>query len=579
MTYRLEILDTFGRRIASFDDVPLVEAVRRSPDQRDSVRGILSARFGNLSPGYRIKVFVEGRLFCDVRVTEVVPRWSDTRKLILDRYVRFHEAVEFLAESETAAGNSIVSRAYANQSISAIVKDAINRALGSIHYTVAHSAYPQGAEREYLKFLARKTPENELQIGGIATGQWVGGVRVDTSAAYAKDGDTIAGIVVDGAAWPDLRMLMIDCEESSRNSHAITRHPEVADWTNAQYDASGYKLRADAATASLQSLIDTHGIDYIELNPHKNALGEYDDRVDAFGRYIGMVYGNGQCFNAAQVELGHADVYLYQDGLYHDPDMALKDFYSYRGTSADSIEDAPTALIALDTSVGILEALTALAYAAGGYVWSVDEEMAVQFYKAVRPARVWYFDPVRIGVAYGANRTELANAIYFDGNPVSGAVSKTYARGESIDEYGFAARSLEYFGISREEDADKLAAGLLDDLSYPERVGSVEFFHGNAEVAAGDLIEVRGGPLQRSDRELEHEFGGRFAGKLIARVREVVHRFSGAHVSTRVELTSPLRSVAAPLSFMVRSQPIGSAVFQFRLDDAGVALDGVHHLD
>ena len=579
MTYRLEIYDTYGRRVAAFSEVPLVEAVRRGPDGRDRVRGILPGRVTNLGHSYRIKVYVDERLFCDVPVTEVVPQWSDTRKLILDQYVRFHEVIEFLAEGDIAPGNATVSRAYANQTIGAIVRDAINSALGPIHYTVSHTAYPQGAEREYLKFLARKTPENELEIGGIAAGQWVGGARVDTSGAYAKDGDTISGLVVDGAAWPDLRFLMIDCEESSRNSHAIGRHPEVADWTNAQYDASGYKLAADAATDALQSLIDTHGIDYIELNPHKNTLGEYDDRVDIYDRYIALVFGGGQCFNAAQVELGHADVYLYQNGRYHDPDMALKEFYSYMGAFENSVEDAGTSLIAFDTSVGVLELLTALAYAAGGYVWSVDEALAVRFYKAVRPARVWFFDPIRMGVTLGSSREGLANAIYFDGNPISGSVSKTYARGESIDEYGFEGRGLEHFGISREEDADKLVAGLLDDVPYPENRGEVIFFHGLADVAVGDLVELRGGPLRRIDRALENEWGARFTDRLIARVREVAHRFSGAHVLTRVELTSPLRSVVSPLNFMVRSQPSGSQVFQFRLDVAGVGLDGVHHLD
>lgn len=579
MNYRLEIFDTFGRRVYSFDEAPLVEAVRSGPDQRDSVRGMLPAAVRDLGPGYRMKVFVEGRLFCEVPVTEVRPQWGDTRRLILDRYVRFHEVIEFLAEGEPSRGNANVSRAYALENVGAIVKDAINRALGPIHYTVAHAAYPDGAEREYVKFLARKMPENELEVGGIASGQWVGGARVDTSGAYAKDGDTIAGLVVDGAAWPDLRMLMIDCEESSRNHHAIGRHPEVADWTNARYAASGYKLRADAATASLQALINAHGIDYIELNPHIDPSGAFDDRVDGYGRYIGMVYGGGQCFNAAQVELGHADVYLYQDGRFHDPAMALKDFYSYNSAHADSIEDAPAALIAYDTAGGLFEMLTALAYAAGGYLWSVDESLAVRFYRAERPARVWFFDPVLMSAAYGAGRAGMANAIYFDGNPLSGTVSKTYARGESIEEYGFQGKSLKHFGVSREEDADKLIAGLLDDLAYPERMGRIEFFDGNAEVAVGDLIELRDGPVHRLDRELKGEWGGRFAGTSVARVREVAHRFSGAHVSTRIELTSPLRNVAAPLGFMTRGQPGGSALFQFRLDDAGVGLDGVHHLD
>src|SRR5262249_20144063 len=141
-------------------------------------------------------------------------------------------------------------------------------------------------------------------------------------------------------------------------------------WTNDQYAASGFKQRAAASKASLQLLIDAHGIDYIELNPHRNSAGEYDDRVDVYGRYVGLVFGDGQCFNAAQVELGHADVYLYQDGRYHDPAMALKDFYSYGVANLDSIEEVGASLIAYDASAGLLEAFTTLAYAARGYVWS-----------------------------------------------------------------------------------------------------------------------------------------------------------------------------------------------------------------
>ena len=39
----------------------------------DSARGILPVHVTNLSQGYRIKVYVEERLFCDVPVTEVLP--------------------------------------------------------------------------------------------------------------------------------------------------------------------------------------------------------------------------------------------------------------------------------------------------------------------------------------------------------------------------------------------------------------------------------------------------------------------------------------------------------------------------
>ncbi|MDZ4861561.1 MAG: hypothetical protein SGI88_21520 [Candidatus Hydrogenedentes bacterium] len=579
MNYRIDIHDTDGLRIASFDEVPLVETLRRGPDHADIVRGILPVGLSDLSEGYRVRVFVDEELFCDAPITEVVPQWSDSRKLILDQYVQFQKVIEFLAERENAPGNTKVSRGYSGAAISEIVKDLLNNALGPIHYTVAHNAYPDGAEREYLKFLSRKSPENELELSGIANGQWVGGARVDATAAFAKDGDTIAGLIVDGEPWPDVRMLMIDCEETSRNAHAIDRHPEVADWTDAKYDASGYKLRADAAKISLQALFDTHGIDYIELNPHRDFTGAFDGRIDDLGRYVGMVYGGGRCFNAAQVELGHADVYLFEDGQNHEASMALKEFYSYSGAHPDSIEDAPTALIAYDTAGGVLEEITALAYAAGGYVWSVDPHLALRFYNAQRPARVWFHDPVRMGVAFGSTSDGLANAVYFAGNPVSGAVSKTYARSESIAEYGIEDQALEHFGISREEDADKLVAGLLDDIAYPTRIVEITFFHGEAEARVGDLVEVRGAPLRRLERELASEWGGRFSGALVARVKEVAHRFSGNHVSTRVRLTSPMRSVDSPLAFMVRTQPSGSAVYQFRLDDDGVGLDGVHHLD
>lgn len=579
VTYRIDIIDLAGRHAAQLDRVPLLEAVRRSPDRSDRVAGMLPPELAALGPGYRLRVFVDDRLFCEAPVVEVAPRWSDTRKLILDRYVRFHELLEVLAETEPARGNVRVSRAFTEQAIGTIVRDLLNEALGPVHYTVAHDAFPDGAQREYAKFIARKSSANELSVGGITSGQWVGGARINAAGAYAKDGDTVAGLVVDGVAWPDLRLMMIDAEETSRNAHAIARHPEVADWSDAQYNASIYKLRADAAKQSLEMLLVTQGIDYIELNPHRDASGAFDDRVDAFGRYIGVAYGGGLCFNAAQVELGHADVYLYEDGRYHDPAMALKEFYSYTAAHTDSVEDAATSLIAFDTAGGVYETVTALAYAAGGYVFSVDPRLAVRFYRATRPARVWWFDPVRMGVAFGSDETGLANLVHIDGNPISGAVSKSYTRGESIDVYGLQSRSLRMHGLSREEDADKFAAGLLDDVAYPLRTGELEFFYGNADVEVGDLIELRGAPLRRIDPELPGEYGGRFSGRLVARVREVAHRFSGEHVSTRVLLTSPLRSVDDPTAFMVRGQLSGSALFQFRLDDAGVGLDGVHHLD
>jgi len=59
----------------------------------------------------------------------------------------------------------------------------------------------------------------------------------------------------------------------------------------------------------------------------------------------------------------------------------------------------------------------------------------------------------------------------------------------------------------------------------------------------------------------------------------VEHRFSGREVSTRAWLTSPLRSMSNPLSFMVRGQEPATHLFQFRLDEATVGLDMGYHLD
>lgn len=577
--YAIEIYDTWGRRVACFAEVPLLEGVRTAPDKADRVEGLLPGGLTELGHGYKVRVLAGGQLFCEAAITRVSPQWGDERKLILDQYVRFQELIAFEAEGGSAPGNTFIARAYADTDVASIVRDAINRAAGSIHYSVDHVAYPDGAVREYQKFLARKTPENELEIGGIAQGQWVGADRMDLSGAYAKDGDTIAGIEVDGQPWPDVRLMMIDAEEIAKNSRAETRHPEVAQWSDDRYNASGYKLRADAAKAALQTLMDSKGIDYIELNPHRDATGAFDDRVDAFGRYIALVYGGGECFNAAMIELGLADVYLYENGRYHVPEMALKEFYSYPGAYRDSIEAANTVLLAYDASGGLLETLTAFAYTAGGYVFSVDPAHGVSFRKPARPDRVWFFDPVEMAVALGSESTGLVNLIHFEGNPISGSVSKTYVRGESIAEYGPRVRNLAHFGVSLESDADKLVEGLLDDLAYPAPSGFVVFFHGHSGVQVGDVIEVRGLPLRRLEREVPGEWQGRFTGRLIGRVNEVAHRFAGSRVSTRVRLTSPLRSVENPIGFMLRSQPGKSELFQFRLDDAGVGLDGAHHLD
>ncbi len=577
--YRIEVYDTDGRRVAVYDDVPLLEAVRSMPDEADTIRGILPGHVTDLSHGYRIRVSIAGRRFCDAYVTRVAPQWTDTRKLILDKYVTFHEVVEFEAERPARDGNTSVSRSYGSRSIAAIVKSIVNSAPGPIHYSVDHEAYPDGAQREYAKLLARKTDENALEIGGISQGQWVGADRIDTSLAYAKDGDTITGLIVDGQAWPDVRLIMVDTEETSLNSHTVVRHPETASWTDEQYAASGYKLRAEAGKRALQDLMDTKGIDYIELNPHQDASGAYDDRVDVYGRYIALVYGGGECFNAALVELGLGDVYLWQDGKYHVPELELKDFYSYLGEHSDSIEETAAAFTQFDVAGGALEILTALAYAAGGYVWSIDPDLAVRFWKPDRGDRVVFFDPVAMGAGLGSDSSAIANIVYFAGNPVTGSLKKTYRRSSSIDAYGVAISHLDYYALSAEADADLLMNGLLDDLPYPEPCGFVQFYRGDTGLDAGDLVELRGAPLRRIERTVEGEWGGRFAGMHVGRVRRVAQRFSGKHVSTTVWFTSPLRSVGSPLSFMARSQEPATNLYQFRLDDAEVGLDMGYHLD
>ena len=578
MDYIVEVIDTWGRCIARFNEVPLLEVSRGPQDEDDRIRGLLPVSLQSLGPGFRLRVLVDGRAFCEATVTSFAPHWGDTRKLILDRYVTFHSLLEVEAVRAGNDGNTRVSRAYAHRPMHEIAMDAISAAPGKVHYTVAHTAFPDGATHEYQKFLARKSAENTLGIASIATGQWVGADRIDATAAFAKDGDTIAGLVVDGVAWPDLRFMMIDCEETSRNSHAIKVHPEVAAWSDAEYARSGYAVRAIDAKLALQALIDTHGIEFIELNPHRNSAGTFDDRVDAYGRYIGLVYGGGLCFNAALVEQGHSEVYLYDGGRYHVPEMRLKEFFSYTGAHTDSIEAATVSFENFDVTGGIYEILTALAYAARGFVWDIDCAGRISFRKAA-PMHTLFFEPHAMSVTLGSAADALANALYFSGNPSTSTFEKTYVRGESADWYGFEGRALNYFSITHEADGDALCEGLLDDLAYPTVRGDLLFHRGNAALRVGELIELRGAPLRRMDESLPEEWNGAFAGKQVARTQRITHRFQGKHIATRATLTSPLRSVSSPLSYIVASQPHADELFQFRLDAATVGLDTGYHLD
>jgi endonuclease YncB( thermonuclease family) len=579
VNYQIEVFDTYHRRIATYDEVPLMRAIRTAPDRADEIRGILPGPVTDLGHGYRVRVLLDGQLFVECAVSRVAPQWSDTRKLILDRFVYFHEVIEFEADREAREGNTKISRAFINRPIHEIVKIAINTALGPVHYLVDHNAYPDGAQREHAKFDARRTAANELEVGGISEGQWVGAARIDATAAYAKDGDTIAGLVVDGIAWPDLRLMLIDSEETSRNSHAISRHGEIADWTDDRYDASGYKLKADRATEFLQGLLDSKGIDYLELNPHQDASGEFDDRVDAFGRYLGFAYGGGECFNAATVENGHADVFLYEDGKFLVPEMELKDYFSYLGPNSESIETTTEFLGDYDVSAGLYEVLTAAAYAARGYVWSVDPELAVTFRRPLRADRVVFFDRVHHALALRSDSGPVANGLVLKGNPDPPLVDKLYTNGASIDEYGFRLRFLDYFSINTLEDADKLAAGLLDDIAYPAPAGEIVFLNGRADLRVGDVLEFRGDEVRRLEREVSGEWNDTHAGRLVGRIAAIEHEFRARLVVTTARLTSPLRSVDDPVAFIVRSQPAANSLFQFRLDDSGVGLDLGYHLD
>ena len=579
MDYCIEIYDMWGRRTAAFEEVPLLEAPRSGPDGADEIRGLLPAEIVSLGPGYRVRVLIDGRLFCEAPVQWTAPQWGDTRKLILDRYVPFHEIVEFGARGPLRGGNTMVRRAFKNREISALVRDIINSAPGSLHYYVNHEAYPDGAIREYEKFIGRRRSVDILETGGISTGSWAGGARIDISAAWAKDGDTLAGVRVDGEPWPDIRLMMIDAEELTRTSHAQKRRPEVAFWSDARYAASGYARRAGAAKQFLQHLLDTKGIDYIELNPHRNAQGEFDDRVDAYGRYLGLLFGGGECFNAALVEQGLAGVYLYDDGRYLVPELALKEFYSYTGRFRDSIAYCGESIEELDVACGAIEILAALAYCAGGRLISVDPSLGLSFREAEAPDRTIAFDPLRMNVQIGADASRLCNILYLGGNPLSGGSSQRFTRGESIPEYGPKARRLDFFPMSLGSDVTKLGGGLLEDLAYPAPSGWVTFFGGDAGIEAGDLIELRDGPLRRLGRALPGEWAGRFEGRLVGRVHRVRHRFSGKNVRTMVFLTSPLRSVEDPLAFIVRGQGAAGSLFEFRLDTGAVGLDMGYHLD
>ncbi len=579
MEYRIEIVDTWNRWITILHRTHLMEVSRGFVTNETRIAGMLPADTMDLGHEYLLRVYLDGRLEAQAPVRVVDPQWGERKKLVLDKFVNFHKIVEVDARRDYDETNTLLKKAYTSKEISEIVKDAIESVTGEIHYLVDHESYPDGAQREFSKFTGRMGWMTEFPLGSVESGEYVGGSRIDDTNAYAKDGDTISGLVVDGGAWPDLRLMMIDAEELSINSHTIKIHPEVASWTDQKYAKSGYRFKADRAKDALQNLIDTKGIQYIELNWHRNASGEFDDRVDAYGRYLGLVYGGGECFNAGMVELGHADVYLYQGGAYHPPEMRLKEYYSYAGENTDSVETTEVALSNLDLHNGIHEVLTLLAYAAGGYVWSIDQTEAVTFRKVVVPDRVIFYDPKKHVVSLRTDSGGLANRIYLLGNPVGGQFEKSYKNDASVDEFALKSHTLELFSVSQEQDADVIVSGLLDDVAYPAPCGVLTFVQGDAEIQPGNIVELRGIDVRRITRRVEGEHGDLFPERHVFRVARKETFIRNERVETRCYLAPVIRSVDDPLSFIVKSQPHADTFFQFRLDDAAVGLDMGFHLD
>lgn len=579
MNYALELLDATGLRRARIPFVPLLEVTLNGVDGEDSLRGLLPADLPTCDLGWTLRLSLDGTAVLEAQVTRLAPQWGDTKKLIVDRYVSFHAVLEVEAETRKALLNESVSHVAVNQPVDRIVRELINRAPGTLHYTVQHDAYPDGAVREYEKFLARASTENALETGGIAAGQWVDAARIDATGAYAKEGDTLAGLVVDGVAWPDVRLMMINCEETSRNARAIQRHPEVSDWSDARYARSGYCHRGLAAKQFLQDLLDTRGISHIELNPHRDAAGEFDDRIDAQGRYLGLVYGGGECFNAALIELGHAAVCLHEGGRFLDPALALKEFFSYPETTQESIGPLPATLAQFSADAPVFGLLATLAYAAGGAVLALSAKGRVRLRIASDPDRVLFFDTARHAAALGEDDATLATVLSLSGNPLQWNGALTQSREESRAVYGDRVRHLAHFAFGTAADLEQLAQGLLDDVAYPASAGTVTIFRGDAAARPGELIELREAPLRRLFPQLPQEHGNRYPGRIVARVHAVRHRIFGQQVETQLILGPPLRSVQDPLEFMVRGQRSESSLYAFALDDANAGLDLGLHLD
>ncbi len=572
MRMRLELLDTWRRRAATFSDMERLAAIRRGPDRYDALDCVVPHVSG-IGPGCLADLYIEGDLWRRFEILGATATWDGDIQIEHNELAPLRDRMRITARSETRAGNTRITRAYVNTTGAEALSDSIHRAPGALHYHVGHEAYPEGAAREYVKFLERATPDNALEVGGISRGQWVGADRIDASAAWAKDGDTIAGMVVDGVAWPELRLMMIDAEETSLNNHARKRHPETTLWTSERYARSGYKLRADAATAFLAQLLQEKGVSHIELNPHRGSSGAFDDRVDAYGRYIAQVFGGGECFNAALVETGHADIYLYEDGRYHVPEHRLKDYYSYLSVNTPDLAEDSVPIEALDLDCGALEAIEALTLIEGNRVFTVSPELNVKFHDADAPAHVLAYRAERMRLRTGFRKRPMVNWLALRGNSRVAPDGFTRFRGDSIGAYGLEAGRLECEWAGASAELEGLSEHLLEDMAYPTPDVELTFFDGAPEVFPGQLIKIEGAPLARHARRLETEWGDRYGDAIVGRVAEVAHRIEGARVETTVLLTSPLRSVTNPYRFIRRICTDRKAMFAMRLDDAMVGLD------
>ena len=572
MKMRIELLDTLRQRIAVFNEAISLEATRCVPDLADTLKCTVPHVEG-FGPGCTIDVYLDNTLWQRYETTCTQLRWDAdfqpehaTRRPLRDVML-----VEAQAAKQTM--NTRLRRAYVGVTLEEALMDVINRAPGSIHYLINHDAYPDGATREYGKFLGRISPDNELEPGGISEGQWVDAGRIDASEAYAKDGDTISGIKVDGVLWPDVRLMMIDAEETTLNNHARQRHPETALWSSERYANSGYKLSADRAKAFLQHLLDTKGISHIELNPHRDSNGDFDDRVDAYGRYIGRVFGDGECFSAALVEQGLADVYLYEDGQYHVPEHLLKEFFSYTGAHTNSYPTLGETIHAVDLDCGALEALTLLAYLCGGQAFSITPELGVTFQDATLFDHQYRYRADKMAVTSGFANKGLVNTLAVTGNTIVAPDTVSVSCDESIDAYGASGSRIDGKWLGSDDDKAQLAENLVHDLAYPSPSVTLTFFGGAPELLPGALVSVTGAPLARYARRLPDEWGDAFDETLVGRVVEVRHVMTGKDARTEAILAAPLRSVKSPLTLLRRIRSEGEPLFSLRLDEAMAGLD------